>query len=239
VIKPLPLTPGRWYLGVFNNDVNPVTYTIMATENGPPTIIQLTNDVPFTTNFPPGLSANTFFSFTITNTNSAALFELYKLNGNVDLTLDRGSNNFPYSPPFLAQSSNPGTNNEQIVIRTNMSAFLGTNLNNIYYLGVPNNDATNVTFTIHAIVATNGMLISAIPIDVGITNTPNGLTFTWPSVAGETYQIQENPDLGNPTNWTVLATVSNAPPEINTFLDTNSIFGAPHMFFRIIQVPTP
>ena len=29
---PVALAPGRWYLGVFNNDVNPVNYTIRATE---------------------------------------------------------------------------------------------------------------------------------------------------------------------------------------------------------------
>jgi len=237
---PTPLAPGRWYLGVYNNDVTNVTYTIMATEVGLPTIIALANDQRFTTNFPPGLGANTFFSFTITNTNSAALFELYQLNGNVDLTLNRGLNNFPYSPPFFAESVNPGTNNEQIVIRTNQSQFTGTNLNNIYYLGVPNNETTNVTFTIHAVVATNGMLISAIPINVGVSLSTNGLTFTWPTVSGETYQVQDTTDLGaNPIVWNVLATVSNAPPELGSFVDTNSLSSPPYLFFRIIQVPTP
>ena len=43
---PLPFL-GRWYLGVFNTDNHQVNYTIMATEAGQPTIITLTNGVPF------------------------------------------------------------------------------------------------------------------------------------------------------------------------------------------------
>ena len=30
------LTPGRWYLGVFDDDTTAVTYAIEATELGPP-----------------------------------------------------------------------------------------------------------------------------------------------------------------------------------------------------------
>jgi hypothetical protein len=63
---PVALTPGWWYLGVFNSDTTPVTYTIEAVELVP-TIIPLTNDERFTTNFSPLQSQETFFSFDITN----------------------------------------------------------------------------------------------------------------------------------------------------------------------------
>ena len=43
---PVALTPGRWYIGVFNLDVTNVNYSILAQESGPPTIITLTNGVP-------------------------------------------------------------------------------------------------------------------------------------------------------------------------------------------------
>jgi hypothetical protein len=230
---PVILTPGRWFLGVFNNDVVPVNYTIEAIEVVPPnpTVIPLTNDQVFTTNFPPGPALQTFFSFTITNSPSSALFELYNLNGNVDLTAD--PNTFPFSPPFFASSLNPGTNREIIVLRTNQ---LGTNINGTWYLGVPNNDSSNVTFTIHAVVETNGLLISKVPIRVGVTVTnvtgTNYLTFTWPTIPGETYEVQDSTDL---TTWTTIAVITATGPTIS-YTDPRPINSAPQRFYKIVQV---
>ena len=157
---PVPLSAGRWYLGVFNNDTNTVSYTIEATETGPPNIIVLTNDIPFNYFSPPGPALTNFFEFIITTNTPAALFELYNLSGDVDLTLQRES--YPFAnAPF--GSYNSGTNSEQIVIRTNQ---LGTNIMGHWYLGVPNNTTSNVTFTIHAVISTNGLLVSKIPIRI-------------------------------------------------------------------------
>ncbi len=231
---PRALAPGRWYLGTFNNDLVPVTSAIRATEAGPPTIIILTNNVPFNFSSAPGVPLTNFFEFIITNTNSAALFELYNLSGNVDLTLDQ--NIIPYSPPFFSQSVNPGTNREQIVIRTN---FLGTAINANWFLGVPNNDPTNVTYTIRAIVATNGILLSGIPIDLGEMLPPpgstNGPTLTWQSVSGENYEIQYSTDL---INWITITNVSGGFPT-TTFTDPAPVPGNPIRFYRIIQIPVP
>jgi hypothetical protein len=46
---PVALAAGRWYLGVFNADFVPVTYTILVTEytNPVPAIITLTNRIPY------------------------------------------------------------------------------------------------------------------------------------------------------------------------------------------------
>src|SRR5260370_31825587 len=197
--------------------------------------MSLTNDEGFTTNFPPGAALLTFFSFTITNSPSAALFELYNLSGNVDLTAEL--NVFPFVPsvpPSYASSLNPGTNGEQIVLRTNL---LGTNINGTWYLGVPNNDSSNVTFTIHAVVETNGMLISKIPITVSVsfTGSPatNGLTFTWPSIPGETYEVQDTTDF---TTWTPIAVITATGPTIS-YTDPRPLASAPQRFYRIVQVP--
>jgi subtilisin-like proprotein convertase family protein len=236
---PVPLTAGRWYLGVFNNDTNTVNYVIRATEIGPPTIIPLTNGIPFTNMATPGILPTNLYSFVINQTNSAALFELYKLSGNVDLTLDRGV--LPLTPPFFATSSNPGTNSEQIVIRTNI---LGTNINDTWFLGVPNPTTSNVAYTIRAVVATNGILQSGIPIYLTETPPPpgstNGPTLTWPSVLGETYEVIYTNNLFVPSsNWNVLTTISNAPAPITTFTVPIPIPSFPFMFYRIVQVPTP
>jgi hypothetical protein len=231
---PVRLTPGRWYLGVFNQDVTNVNYTIIATEIGPPTIIVLTNGIPFNYVAAPGPALTNFFQFDITQTNAAALFELYNLAGNVDLTLQRGA--FPYAAPFAGSSFNTGATPEQIVIRTNV---LGTNINAQWFLGVPNNELTNVSYTIRAVVSTNGLLISALPLNLGITPaTPGsgtGPILTWTSVMGETYQVQASTDL---ITWTVLATISGSG-ETTIFIDPTPITGVAQQFYRIVQVPTP
>ena len=235
---PVVLTPGRWYLGVFNNDVNPVTYTIEAIEGGQPIIIPLTNGVAFTTNVPPGPDLNLFFEFDITNSPTAALFELYNLNGNVDLDLQ--SNSLPFAPPFFASSTNPGTNREEIVIRTN-TPDLGGSVNGTWFLGVPNNDTSNVTFTIRAVVATNGMLISGVPINTGVTapgpGSTNGPTLTWPTVPGEMYEVQETPTLF-PTAWVTIVTITATGPT-TIFTIPTPVTGIPAQFYRIVQIPVP
>jgi hypothetical protein len=232
---PVPLTPGRWYLGVFNRDVNPVTYTIRATETGPPTIITLTNGVPFDFSVGRSVLQTNFFRFVVDQTNAAALFELYRLSGNADLTLQRGS--LPFAPPYFDGSFRPGTNTEQIVVRTNL---IGTNINAEWFLGVPNQDVGTVTYTIRAVVSTNGMLTSGIPITEGLTLPPagstNGPTLTWPAVAGESYEIWISTDL---VNWTLLTTLTNAPSWTATFTDPDPIAGFPYRFYRIVQVPVP
>jgi subtilisin-like proprotein convertase family protein len=234
---PVSLSPGRWYLGVFNNDVNTVTYAIRATESGPPLVIPLTNGVPFNYTATPGALLTNFFEFTIspTNTNAAALFELYNLSGNADLTLQRGA--LPYAAPYFALSANPGTNSEQIVIRTNL---LGTNINGFWFLGVPNNDPTNVTYTIRAVISTNGMLISGIPTNPRLTllgpGGAGGLSLSWPSVSGESYEVETSSNL---VNWSVVATITNAPAPLTTYTATNPATSTPYLFYRIVQIPVP
>ncbi len=232
--SPVILTPGRWYLGVFNLDVNAVTYDIVAQESVPATIITLTNGLHFDFNPPPGPPLNNFFRFVITQSNAAALFELYNLSGNVDLTRQRET--FPSATTYLDGSFNPGTNAEQIVIRTNI---LGTNINGQWFLGVPNNDPTTVTYTIRAVVSTNGLLISAIPIQLGLVPEPLngsvGPTLTWPAVEGETYEVQQSTDL---IHWITIATLVASGPTL-TFTDPVPVSDVGFRFYRIIQVPGP
>jgi hypothetical protein len=234
---PVPLTPGDWYLGVFGsaNNTTVFNYTIEASELGMPTIIPLTNDERFTTNFSPAQSLTTFFSFTTSNFPTAFLAELYQMNGNVDLALDL--TNFPFAPPYFAVSANAGTNGQQIVVRTNQSG-LGTNLNGLWYLAVPNNTGSNVTFTVHEVESiTNAILVSGVPITLGVvvppSGSPTGPTLTWPSVNGENYEIDTSTDF---ITWTFLAKIQATGPTA-TYMDPNPITGVPFLFFRIKQIP--
>ncbi|MSU58758.1 MAG: hypothetical protein EXS35_11410 [Pedosphaera sp.] len=149
--SPVPLTPGRWYLGAFNRTAVPAGYAIRATElTAAPTIIDLTNGVPFDFNSGPGAALTNFFRFTITNSAPGVRFFLYNLSGNGDLTLQ--SNAWPLIPPYYTTSQSPGSNAEFMLLRTNFSL---PDLNTAWYLGVPNNTTNVITYTILAVTETN------------------------------------------------------------------------------------
>ena len=160
--SPVPLSAGRWYLGVINRDGTPVHYSVLAKEldltNNVPAVITLTNDVPFTWTAGPGADLTNFFLFQPTNAvvggSTVPLhglrFELYNLSGNGDLTLQ--TNLLPPAPPWFQTSQNPGTDPELIFVYTNSVL---TNLAASWYLGVPNHEVTNITYTIIAEILTN------------------------------------------------------------------------------------
>ena len=141
-------------------------------------------------------------------------------------------------PPrrHAGNSANPGTNFEQIVIRTNGGM---PNLNAIsWFLGVPNQGASPINYTIRAVVTTNGILPSGMPLNV-VGSRPGGsnLQLTWsPTVDGETYQIQTNGSLISPT-WGVLTTIVVNGVSQETFTDTTPVGAQPSLFYRVVQVP--
>ncbi len=168
---PVPLSPGTWYLGVFNRDTNTVNYTVLAQEldlppvSGPTTnmtLIPLTNGVPFNFTAGPGAALTNFFYFDVTNavttvgttnvTNfvGSIHFELYNMTGNGDLTVQ--TNAPPFAPPFFQSSQQPGTIPELIRITTNSVL---TNLIARWYLGVPNETTNLINYTIIAVIDTN------------------------------------------------------------------------------------
>ncbi|HUA66101.1 MAG TPA: LamG-like jellyroll fold domain-containing protein [Alphaproteobacteria bacterium] len=172
---PVPLSVGRWYLGVFNRDTHAVNYTVLAQEldlspTGSGTtntlsLIQLTNGVPFDFTAGPGAALTNFFFFNVTNpvtinTNGVVItnyvgsihFELYNLTGNGDLTVQ--TNAPPFAPPFFQSSAEPGTTPEFIEIHTNSAL---TNLQATWYLGVPNQTTNLIHFTIFAVIDTNNV----------------------------------------------------------------------------------
>ncbi|HEY1787074.1 MAG TPA: S8 family serine peptidase, partial [Verrucomicrobiae bacterium] len=166
---PVPLSPGTWYLGVFNRDTHAVNYTVEAqeldlspTSTTNMTLIQLTNGVPFDYTAGPGAALTNFFYFVVTNsvmqTNGPSVtnyvnsihFELYNLTGNGDLTVQ--TNSPPFAPPFFQSSDEPGRIPEFIQIQTNSAL---TNLAATWYLGVPNQTTNLIHFTIVAVIDTN------------------------------------------------------------------------------------
>ena len=231
---PFPVQTNRWYVGVFSQAGAPVPFSITACcSTAYPTIIPLTNGVPFVGSItnslfaPPGPPQTVFFEFDITNSATwGVLFELYNLSGDADLVLQREV--LPTMAPYFAGSFSVGRSPEQIVLRP--TAELG-DLRGHWYLGVYNNDAINVTYTLRAVVQTNGMLASAQPFQTSLMPLAQGQLLQWNSVVGEYYVVEANNSLKQ-SGWTLVVPAIQA----TTVLTTCQVSGT-SLFYRVRQVP--
>jgi subtilisin-like proprotein convertase family protein len=246
--SPVPLSAGRWYLGVIKRDSGVVNYTILAKELdlglGTTNIIDLTNGVPFNWTAGPGAALTNFFRFHATNSVGGGVtnylqglrFELYNLSGNGDLTVQ--TNAPPLSPPFFQTSQNPGRSAEMILIQTNSAL---TNLAADWYLGVPNREVTNITYTIIAVIETN----SYFPAFPGVAGSGGGAAGFGGGAAGSgggavgaghagvnstVYHVTTTSDAGpgslraavNATNRTVVFDISGTINLLSPLVITNS-----------------
>ena len=228
--QPVALSPGVWYLGVFNLDTNPVTYSICATESSGPiyNIIRLTNDVPLDFTIAAGSGFTNFFLFTIDQTNSAVSFWLYNLNNPADLLVDLDV--LPNPASFLFQGSGSSNNPVQILVDTNGFFFL-SELNGDWYLAVNNQSASNLSFTILATFSTNGLPTNNIVINAQANLTNNMICLTWSSVVGQDYSVEAKTNLTDPT-WTVVSPTITATNPVTTYC---VLITGPQMFFRVVQ----
>ena len=236
---PFPIQTNRWYIGVFNTTATNVAFGVQAcVSTDYPTIIPLTNGIPFTVASaaspfaaPPGPPRRVFFDLVISNSVPGVLFELYNLSGDADLVLQ------PTVPPTMAPyfdgSFNTGTTPEQIVVRANADV---PDLRGHWYLGVYNNELFNVAYTVRAILPNSeGLLISGQPLRMSLTplSPPHGLLISWNSVAGEHYFVQYATGIAAPITWTTVGYVVATTP-----LTTFEVLPVPTgtAFYRVVQV---
>jgi subtilisin-like proprotein convertase family protein len=237
---PFPIQTNRWYIGVFNTTATNAAFALQACQNSAyPVIIPLSDGVPFAVPSAasafaarPGPPQQFFFDLVVTNAVAGILFELYNLSGDADLVLQRDGP--PTMAPYFDGSFFPGTTPEQIVLRT--SAEL-PDLRGQWYLGVYNNELTNVAYTIRATLpTTNGLLLSAQPPNLSFTalNPPHGLLISWNSVVGEQYFVQYTASVAAPVTWTNLGLVVATTP-----LTTFEVLPVPGgvAYYRVIQIP--
>ncbi len=235
---PFPIQTNRWYVGVYNTTATNVTFSLQACQRADyPIIIPLTNDLPFVVSSgvsafaaPPGPPQKFFFDFLISNSVPSVLFELYNLSGDADLVLQPDLP--PTMAPYFDGSFFPGTTPEQIVLRTNSAL---PDLRGHWYLGVYNNERSNVAYTIRATLPNNlGLLVSAQPLRIAVTplNPPHGLLLSWNSVEGESYFVQYTASIAAPIVWSNLGFVTATTP-LTTF-EVSPVPNAP-AFFRIVQ----
>jgi subtilisin-like proprotein convertase family protein len=236
---PFPIQTNRWYVGVFNTTATNVPFALQAClSTAYPLIIPLTNGIPFVVTStasafaaPPGPPQQFFFDFTVTNAVPGVLFELYNLSGNADLVLQQDVP--PTMAPYFAGSFFPGTTPEQIVLRTSPEL---PDLRGQWFLGVYNNELSNVAYTIRATLPNStGLLVSAQPFRLALTplNPPHGLLLSWNSVVGERYFVQYTASIAAPVTWTNIGYVIATTP-----LTTFEVLPVPsgNSFFRIVQV---
>ncbi len=232
---PVPLEAGRWYLGVVNIDTNPVTYTVLVTETvGASTnVIQLENGVPLDFTIPAGSAVTNYFLFSIAEaTNSAVLFEAYNLTGDATMYAEIGA--FP-SPPLNFFGSDPGspTDSAQIVFRTNSGA--PANLMGDWFLRVVPDLNQDLDFSIRAVLATNGVLVSGAPLELSLHPSPapaTGLELTWKAVRGERYQVSRSVDL---VTWVPLGSFTASSTTVS-FQDPAPP-PATMLYYRVDPVP--
>ncbi len=229
--SPVPLSAGTWYLGVVKRDSGVVNYSVLAKEldytSGPITnsisIIPLTNGVPFNYTAVPGAALTNFFVFHATNSTPTNLiqgvrFEVYNLTGNGDLVVQ--TNALPLSPPFFQTSQNPRRSPELVLVYTNSAL---TNLAADWYLGVPNNEITNINYTIVAVIETNSYF-PAFPGAAGAGGGAVGGRF------GTVYHVTTTADSGpgslratvSVTNRTVVFDVNGTIQLASPLVITNS-----------------
>jgi len=114
--QPVPLRPGRWYVGVFNPGTNAANYTVVARESVS-ALIALTNDVPIRVNNAVGERFD-YYYIDVDPGVISGRFELRGLTGEADLYL-RHEDPLPSTSVFDYASINDGIVPDVLVVSAN------------------------------------------------------------------------------------------------------------------------
>lgn len=173
---PVPLTAGRWYLGVYASDPGnvtlPIPYTIVASELRD-SVKLLTNGVPTTGTI---LTNGTihYYYLDITNVGLSATFALTNLSGNADLFVSQGLP-LPGPADFDFASTNAGTADELIFLTPASAVQLFTP--GRWFIAVVPLAPAPLTYTLLASFETEQDVTSFLDDSVPFTdNVPGGPT---------------------------------------------------------------
>jgi subtilisin-like proprotein convertase family protein len=227
---PVPLTPGDWYAGVYNNSTNPVIYNITASEilDTNINVILLTNAIPLTFTIPQGAGLTNFFMFKVLDPYPGVRFELYDVNTNASLLV--GYNLLPNAQAYFASNSASPTQPLTMEIRTNATL---PQVTGNWVLEVIPQEPTNLTFTIRASVLQTNVLPSTNRVfDPDITVTSTNLCLSWAATVGLQYRVEAIKTVTD-TNWT---TIFGPTTATNTTMGYCINLPSPYSFFRVVEI---
>jgi subtilisin-like proprotein convertase family protein len=228
--EPVPLKPGRWYLGVFNADVTNVNYTIVVTDitNGGPGVVTLTNKAPYIKS---GLAAGDadYYRYVVSAGMQRAQFELQSSSGPATLLARRGALATMQAYDYISVA---GTNAPMI------SLFSGGGVFQLqpgeWYLSVVNGSATPVDYTIMAsefAVSGTNIFVTGEYLSRNPANGSNNFCLGWNSVGGLYYYVEGKVALSDPQWTTVSALVTGGETQTSWCVPLPS----PYHFFRVRQ----
>jgi hypothetical protein len=227
--SPMPLSAGRWYLGVFNIDLGTNDYTILATEytNSFPPIITLTNAIAYNATNSAGSPTNDYYLFIVSASAVGARFEIDHPTADMTLVARKGLP-LPTLSFYDLISANPGTNDEVIVFYATSTPVPLTP--GYWFLDAVSVSSLPVSYSI---MATE---LSENPINItSYELTSNGFCLTWTSLPGNQYFVQGSPALPA-TNWTVVSPQLTATNYQTTYCIP---MPSPLHFFRVGAGPIP
>ncbi len=222
---PVPLSPGRWYLYVYNADVANVCYTLVATEiTTLPGVITLTNGIGYHATNAAGGLATDYYRFVVSSNGVRAQFEINGATGPMALAVRRGYPPLPSLTNYHYLSDNPGRNDELIVVfDSSVPVALQPGE---WYLTAVNLSGVPVSYTVKATEwaerGTN-VLIGRYEI------WPDRLCITWNSLAGVHYVVEGTVTLPAPY-WTNVSPTITATGTQTTWCVS---LPSPYRFFRV------
>ena len=209
---PVALAPGRWYLGVFNEDLTNVTYTILATEytNAFPNIITLASGVPCSTINSGAGDATDYYHYVVTPSAVRAQFEIDNPTGDMTLVARKGLP-LPTLTNYTCLSANPGLNDELITLFDFSSPVPLTPGD--WFISAVNVSGGPAAYTI---IATEFPVYGTNVVITNCQALSNSFCLTWTSLPGIRYYVQGKTAL-NDTNWAAVSPTITAADVLTTY----------------------
>jgi subtilisin-like proprotein convertase family protein len=223
--EPVPLTSGRWYVGVLGA-ANP-TYTVeaVAYTDALPQITRLFDGQPVTATNVVTDSTEDHYVFTVATNADQVQFQVTGASGDVGLAVKNGL----WLPTLLDcdySSSTPPPADEVITITTSSTPvpLVGGD----WFITVTNLTGADVTYTITA----SQTLMPQGPAIGSVGLTPSGaFSLQWTAPAGEQFQVEWASNIIGP--WTAFTNVITSTDGTFTFTDDSAV--APR-FYRLKRV---
>jgi subtilisin-like proprotein convertase family protein len=231
--NPIALSPGRWYLGVYNADGQTNNFTMLVTEytNLFGNIIDLSYGYPHSATNSGPMGAADYYRYTVSGSAARVQFQLNNLNGDMALLAHKGLP-LPSLSVYDYMSDHPGTNDEWIVIVTGSAPVSLTPGD--WFLTVLNLSSSSVSYSLTATEwNSTGRPFTMSAPQFSRVGTTNIFGITWNSLPGVSYYIEGNTDLAN-TNWLIVSPTILASDYTSTY-SVALPSPPPYCFFRVIE----